>query len=183
MNSNNSSDKRMKSMVALGVVASLLLSAQVGFTAPPPRVIVHPARPVVVRPTPVRRPHVTVRAPIPFGRVVVSLPAGYVSFTVGGILFYTVAGNYYKKAPQGFVVVSNPLPEASPESKVSVTSEALNVRSAPGIQNSIVTVVKRGMVLDVLGTSDSWLYIKTPDEKQGWVARRYTVVFNKPADG
>lgn len=44
-----------------------------------------------------------------FGRVVLSIPGSYVSFPVGGLLYYYRAGIYYRRHPKGYLVVSAPI--------------------------------------------------------------------------
>ena len=44
-----------------------------------------------------------------FGTVVLSPPAGYLSFSMGGFLYYYHAGIYYRRHPKGYVVVTAPV--------------------------------------------------------------------------
>jgi hypothetical protein len=60
--------------------------------------------------------------------------------------------------------------------QVYVTSNGLNVRSGPGVAYAIVTSVRYGAVLDVLGQSvgGGWLQVRLSTGATGWVSRYYT---------
>ena len=57
-----------------------------------------------------------------------------------------------------------------------VVSSALNVRAGPSTAFPILTTVKQGTQLKVLGqnASGAWLLVLTPTGVEGWVARGYT---------
>ncbi len=52
-----------------------------------------------------------------------------------------------------------------------IATGALNVRSGPGLEYSVVTVVNQGNVVNLLGrnANSSWAYIQTAAAKTGWV--------------
>ncbi|OEF98161.1 SH3 domain-containing protein [Desulfuribacillus alkaliarsenatis] len=52
--------------------------------------------------------------------------------------------------------------ESSPSiiGQVSVTGNSVNVRSGPGTNHSVISVVRNGDVLDVIGQSGSWLNVR-----------------------
>lgn len=72
---------------------------------------------------------------------------------------------------------ATPTPTAAKPANVAlVTADALNVRRGPGTLYSVITVVRRGTSLTVLGQdpSGSWLNVRLPDGTEGWVSRAFT---------
>lgn len=53
------------------------------------------------------------------------------------------------------------------------------MRSGPGYNYSVVTIVTQGSTLTVLNASDGWLSVRTPLGDVGWVAQQFT----RPGDG
>jgi uncharacterized protein YgiM (DUF1202 family) len=66
------------------------------------------------------------------------------------------------------------VPQNITPSRVSVTTAELNVRSGPGMDHSVAGFVRRGEVLDVMGSAPGWLYVKTIDGLYGWVMVQFT---------
>ncbi len=96
----------------------------------------------------------------------------------------------YRRVPQPIVVAPPPAyysVESTPPAqeliinRVSITAGMLNVRSGPGLDTPIIDQVQRGMVLDVIGASPGWLYIRTSTGLHGWVMTKYTLVRTTPA--
>jgi len=56
-----------------------------------------------------------------------------------------------------------------------VTAYRLNVRSGPGVGNTVITRLREGQPVAPVGRniSTTWLQINLPDGKQGWVSARY----------
>lgn len=52
---------------------------------------------------------------------------------------------------------------------VSVTDPLVNIRSGPGMKHKVLTTVKKGDKLEVLGEIGSWYNVKLPDGTQGWI--------------
>ncbi|CEQ22430.1 hydrolase [[Clostridium] sordellii] len=73
---------------------------------------------------------------------------------VGGL--YTSAGNIYAAE------------------KEVVRAEKLNVRKGPSINDDRIASLDRGMVVEILETSNGWNKIKTSDNEEGWVSGEYT---------
>lgn len=118
----------------------------------------------------------------PRGVVVHHLPVGFETLIVAGITTFLFAGVYYHRAASGYVVVDAP-PEAptprpiAPDTNgraLAVDVSLLNVRSGPGMSHPVVSQVRRGDRLDVLGTSPGWVYVRLPDGAFGWVMSSYT---------
>ncbi len=68
-------------------------------------------------------------------------------------------------------------PTAIPSAPVAtVVSNALNVRGGPSTAFSVITSVRRGTNLAVMGqnTSGAWLFVRLDSNVEGWVARAYT---------
>lgn len=119
----------------------------------------------------------------PIGLIVPFLPPGYTTVVVTGHPYYYYEGVYYRQAPTGFVVVSPPpnvvVPAPAPApattyGAISVTAAALNVRSGPGLNYPVMTVIQQGEIYPVQATAQGWLYIQLPDGRYGWVQQAYT---------
>ena len=52
---------------------------------------------------------------------------------------------------------------------VSVTDPLVNIRSGPGMKHKVLTTVKKGDRLEVLGEIGSWFNVKLLDGTQGWI--------------
>ncbi len=52
---------------------------------------------------------------------------------------------------------------------VFVTDPLVNIRSGPGMKNKVLTTVKKGDELEVLGEIGSWYNVKLPDGTEGWI--------------
>jgi hypothetical protein len=126
----------------------------------------------------------------PLGLTISVLPPGFQVVLFGGVNYYTYGGVYYRPAPGGYVVVSPPATVASPNvvsapngvvapaqgasGVATVTSQALNVRSGPGLAYPVLQVVNLGVDLTIQGRTGSWIYVRTPDGATGWVSQEYT---------
>ena len=63
---------------------------------------------------------------------------------------------------------------------VFVNASALNLRSGPGVNNSVLRVLPRGTHMFTLSAKNSkWLRVFTPNSFKGWVARKH-VIFYQP---
>lgn len=98
----------------------------------------------------------------------------------------TVFADPFAPYPMDVTVAGPPPPMPAPmvvglpsQGAVVVSSPSLNVRSGPGYNYSVVTVVTQGSTLTVLNASDGWLSVRTPLGDVGWVAQQYT----RPSDG
>lgn len=125
-----------------------------------------------------------------------ALPLGAMALTIAGLTYYHHRGVYYQPAYGGYVVVPppagvvavQPVPVmASPADpavgEVAVVAPSLNVRSGPGYNHSVVAVVDQGTALQVLSSSEGWLWVRTPGGQMGWVVQQYTRPSLPPANG
>ena len=55
---------------------------------------------------------------------------------------------------------------------IKVTASLLNVRSAPGIENSIVGMVRKNTIYKILEIKNGWGRIASP---AGWVSLSYVI--------
>ena len=61
---------------------------------------------------------------------------------------------------------------------VFVTATALNLRSGPGVDNSVLRVLPRGTHMFSLSAKNSeWLRVFTPNNFKGWVARKHVIFY------
>ena len=51
----------------------------------------------------------------------------------------------------------------------------LALRTGPGAGYETVTVIQSGQSLEIIATDGDWAQVKLPDNKEGWVLRRYLV--------
>jgi uncharacterized protein YgiM (DUF1202 family) len=65
-----------------------------------------------------------------------------------------------------------PKPVTPPIQMVSVTASAVNIRSGPGMKNKVITTVKEGDELELLGESGSWLNVKLSNGMEGWIYQK-----------
>ena len=63
------------------------------------------------------------------------------------------------------------------------TTANLNVRSGAGINHSIKTVLKKGEVVSITKSSNSWYEIKTSSNITGWVSSKYITIINESSSG
>ncbi len=137
---------------------------------------------------------VVVAAPV--GAVVKILPPGLTTIALGSVNYYYYGGAYYRKAPNGYVVVEFPQElvvvqtptnitqhHAAVGESVTVTAHALNVRSGPGKNHPVLQQVYNTNILIVLGNAPDWFYVKLPSGKSGWVMSKFTAKMNPPANG
>ena len=119
----------------------------------------------------------------PMGLIVYSLPAAVTAVVIAGMTYYMLEDVYYRKVPTGYQVVEVPRATTSvvtytakpmaPGSQVVVQAKILNVRSGPGLEHPIVTQVFGGNVLTVQGNAPQWLYVRLPDNTNGWVMETF----------
>lgn len=126
---------------------------------------------------------------LPFGAIVATLPIGHVSVSIGGIGYFLADGVYYRPyRAGGYEVVTPPVvpvapvsvPAPAPTQSVMVNISALNVRSGPGGNFSVVGEVFSGDSLIVHGTAPGWYYVQLPNGQYGWVMNRYVTAAEVP---
>ncbi len=59
-------------------------------------------------------------------------------------------------------------------SSVRVKVSAANLRDAPDVKGKIVTSLKEGSKLAILGEDKGWYFVQTDDRKEGWISRSLT---------
>ena len=113
----------------------------------------------------------------PIGAIVARLPLGAITLQIGAAPYYFAGGVYYRHAHNGYVVVAAPgidTPSVDTAAqRIVVQSAALNMRSGPGLDYSIVTILNQGENLAVIGTSPGWYYIRLESGQVGWVMAQY----------
>ena len=62
---------------------------------------------------------------------------------------------------------------------VFVSATALNLRSGPGVKNSVLRILPRGTHMLSLSTQNSdWLRVYAPHNFEGWVARKHVIFYH-----
>jgi uncharacterized protein YgiM (DUF1202 family) len=101
---------------------------------------------------------------------------------VAGITYYELNGIYYRQVPEGYVVVEPPSTEetahvtpatAEKGQQVIVQTEILNVRIGPDPDQDVVSQVRRGTVVMVIGSVPGWYYVKLNNGERGWVMKQF----------
>ncbi|WP_312285883.1 C40 family peptidase [Terrisporobacter sp.] len=63
------------------------------------------------------------------------------------------------------------------------STDSLNVRSGPGTNHSVKTALKKGEVVTITNSSNSWYQIKTSSNITGWVSSKYiNITTESPGD-
>ena len=86
------------------------------------------------------------------------------------------AGYLQSNVPfSGFAVEGSQAPPASGSSATVANASYVNVRTGPGAENSKITAVTRGTVVELLGrnTSSSWAKIRLTSDTIGWMNAYY----------
>jgi uncharacterized protein YgiM (DUF1202 family) len=65
-------------------------------------------------------------------------------------------------------------PEAvtPPPEMVSVIVSLVNIRSGPGMKNEVVTTVRKGDDLELLGQTGSWCNVRLSNGVEGWIYKK-----------
>ena len=63
-------------------------------------------------------------------------------------------------------------PDVALSKKVYVNERATNIRSGPGLGNSVIAVVKLDETLTILKEEKEWLNVVIPSGKEGWISRK-----------
>ena len=62
-------------------------------------------------------------------------------------------------------------PKASAKTMYVIEINWVNVRSGPTMEHKILTRVKSGDALKILGQDEEWYYVLTPKGEEGWVVK------------
>jgi uncharacterized protein YgiM (DUF1202 family) len=124
----------------------------------------------------------------PVGAVISAMPAGCPSVVINGITYFTYGGAYYRQVANGYEVVAEPTQNTGvqslvPVGRVVVIAKALNVRSGPGVENSVIYIVHSGNILHIIGSAPGWHYVQLPNGSFGWVMEKFTTPLVQPAEG
>ncbi len=98
---------------------------------------------------------------------------------------------YYTRSPQVIVhqpqpiIVRQQFPPSTPPPElilrqVKITEKIVNIRSGPGLENTVINQVHHDERVDVVGIAPDWLYVKTADGQYGWIMAQYTLETDRP---
>lgn len=73
----------------------------------------------------------------------------------------------------GALVLSLGYNTADAQEQGTVTASALNVRSAPGTENKVVSCLNKGDTVLILEKDNGWLKVQLPNKITGWVSEKY----------
>jgi hypothetical protein len=123
----------------------------------------------------------------PVGAFVLDLPIGFETVFIAGMTYFLLAGVYYQRSGNGYIVVEPPVPSPVPASNgeqfLVVDTELLNVRSGPGADNQVISQVCKGFQYRVEGASPGWYSIRLANGQLGWVMSQYTHIVVPGAKG
>lgn len=64
--------------------------------------------------------------------------------------------------------------------QVKIIAKIVNIRSGPGLENTVINQAHRDETVDVIGVSPDWLYVKTQEGQYGWLMTQYTLEVDRP---
>lgn len=74
------------------------------------------------------------------------------------------------------VLFFNLIPMTALGKTLYVTDEfKITLRTGPSLENKVIGMLPSGMPLQVLEELPEWLQVRTPEGKQGWVRKHYTI--------
>lgn len=86
--------------------------------------------------------------------------------------------------PQPVIIQQPPHPSTPPPElilrQVKIIEKIVNIRSGPGLENSVINQAHHNESVDVIGAAPNWLYIKTRDGQCGWLMTQYTYETDRP---
>ena len=71
---------------------------------------------------------------------------------------------------------------ADAQEKGTVTASSLNIRSGPGLENSVKGYLYKGDTVVILEKSNGWLKIQLSNKTTGWVSEKYIKIGNDNTD-
>jgi len=74
--------------------------------------------------------------------------------------------------PASQEVERTPEPVTPPPELVSVIASLVNIRSGPGMKNGIITTVRKGDELELLGQTGSWCNVRLSNGVEGWIYKK-----------
>jgi len=78
-----------------------------------------------------------------------------------------------------------PLPPPTPPPElvlrqVKIIAKIVNIRSGPGLENTVINQAYRDETVDVIDAAQGWLYVKTGEGQYGWLMTQYTLEVDRP---
>ena len=77
-----------------------------------------------------------------------------------------------------------PLPSQTPPElvlrQVKIIAKIVNIRSGPGLENTVINQARHNETVDVVGVAPDWLYVKTGKGQYGWLMTQYTLEVDRP---
>jgi hypothetical protein len=98
---------------------------------------------------------------------------------------------YYSSPPRAIVQSESivtpqytPVTPSAPQElvlrQVKIIAKIVNIRSGPGLENTVINQAHRDETVDVIGVSPDWLYVKTQEGQYGWLMTQYTLEVDRP---
>ncbi len=82
---------------------------------------------------------------------------------------------YVETASEPAAQEVEPAPESviTPPEMVSVIGSTVNIRSGPGMKNKVITTVRMGDELELLGENGSWCNVRLSSGEEGWIYKKF----------
>lgn len=78
-----------------------------------------------------------------------------------------------QEIPAEKAIKSTPPTSISEKNRISVTGTSANIRSGAGNEFSIITIVKQGDELILLGEYRDWYHVRLENGQEGWINNRF----------
>jgi uncharacterized protein YgiM (DUF1202 family) len=75
--------------------------------------------------------------------------------------------------PPEKLIKSTPITSPPGKNKIAVTGTSANIRSGAGNEFSIITIVKQGDKLILLGEYGDWYHVRLENGQEGWINNRF----------
>ena len=79
-----------------------------------------------------------------------------------------------------YTPVTPPVPQELVLRQVKIIAKIVNIRSGPGLNNTVINQAHRDQTVDVISVSPDWLYVKTQEGQYGWLMTQYTLEVDRP---
>lgn len=99
-------------------------------------------------------------------------------------VYYTSPAQIIVQPDPVMVPQYTPLPPPAPPElvlqQVKIIGKIVNIRSGPGLENTVIDQALHNETVDVIGVAPEWLYVKTGEGRYGWLMKQYTLEIGRP---
>ena len=99
-------------------------------------------------------------------------------------VYYTRSPQVIVYQPQPIIVRQQSTPATPPPElilrQVKIIGKIVNIRSGPGLENTVINQAHHDEKVNVIDTAQDWLYVKTAAGQYGWIVTQYTLETDRP---